>query len=67
MTNIDAESLTLNPSNAKANCHQKNKVVTIFGNHLNISDEHPYAKVSIIFQFFASFYIGQISYQQHMG
>ena len=52
MMNIDAKSLTLNPSNAKANCHQKNKDVTFFGNHLNISNEHPYAKVSIIFQFF---------------
>ena len=27
-------------------------------------DEYPYAKVSVVFRFFASFYIGQISLQQ---
>ena len=31
------------------------------------SDEYPFARVSGIFRFFASFCIGQISHQQHKG
>ena len=32
-----------------------------------LSDEYPFARVSIIFRIFASFHIGQISHQQHKG
>ena len=32
-----------------------------------LSDEYPYARVSVIFQVFASFCIGQIIYKQHKG
>ena len=32
-----------------------------------LSDENPFARVSVIFRFFASFRNGQISLQQHKG
>ena len=66
----------INPSNAEANFFQRIKdakkhlnpvMLELIGQLLlsTISDEYPYARVSVIFQVFASFCIGQISHQQH--
>ena len=68
-----------NPSNAKATFVQSTRMQR-FLNHLNpvmlvfigllllsISDEYPYARVSIIFQLFCIIFYGKISHQQHKG
>ena len=43
------------------------KSYSLDGSHRVLSDEYPYARVSVIFHDFAAFYIGQISHQQQKG
>ena len=54
----------------------KHKDTTIFDNNLKLvmlvfirvlSDEYPYARISVIFSFFVSSCIGKTSHQQHKG
>ena len=56
------------PFNARGYCYPKHNGAKIFGNHLNPvmlvfldSPCYPYARVTVIVRFLASFYIGKIS------
>ena len=76
-----AVSCLFNPSNAEATFVKNTKMQRLLKTILTLScwysldsyrgalsDEYPFARVSVIFiGFFASFCIGQISHQQHKG
>ena len=73
---VIAACVSLNPSNAKtifilSTKHTLSCWYSLDSSLWVLPDEYPYARVSVIFyfffSFFASFFIGQTSHQQHRG